>query len=111
MANTIRELVEEAEPADVTEQEIAELRAELDLALTEALSGWDRPDGPLRITKDRLRRGGTCPAQLIGGGSAPMNEPMAVGRVIDVAAVRHRCCSKHSSRDERPRCVSDRDME
>ena len=86
MANTIRELVEEAEPADVTEQEIAELRAGLDLALTEALSGWDRPDGPLRITKDRLRRGGTCPAQLVGGGSAPMNEHLAVGRVIDVAA-------------------------
>ena len=86
MANTIRELVEEAEPADVTEQEISELRAGLALALTEALSGWDRPDGPLRITKDRLRRGGTCPAQLIGGGSAPMNEHMAVGLLIDVAA-------------------------
>ena len=86
MANTVQELVEEAEPADVTEEEILELRAELDRALTEVLSGWDRPDGSLRITKDRLRRGGTCPAQLIGGGSAPMNEHLAVGRVIDVAA-------------------------
>ena len=86
MANTIRELVEEAKPAGVTDQEIAELRAELDRALTEGLSGWDRPDGSLRITKDRLRRGGTCPAQLIGGGSASMNEHLAVGRVIDVAA-------------------------
>ena len=86
MATTIQELVEEAEPTDVTEQEIAELRAGLDRALREALSGWDRPDGSLRITKDRLRRGRTCPAQLIGGGSVPMNEPLAVGRVVDVAA-------------------------
>ena len=86
MANTVQELVEEAEPADVTEEEILELRAGLDRALTEELSGWDRPSGLLRITKDRLRRGRTCPAQLIGGGSAPMNEHLAVGRVIDVAA-------------------------
>lgn len=86
MVNTVQELVQEAEPADVTEEEIHELRAGLDSALTEELSGWDRPDGLLRITKDRLRRGRTCPAQLVGGGSAPMNEHLAVGRVIDVAA-------------------------
>lgn len=86
MATTIQELVEEAEAADVTEEEIVELRAELDRALAEELSGWNRPDGSLRITKDRLRRGRTCPAQLIGGGSVPMNEPLAVGCVIDVAA-------------------------
>ena len=86
MATTIQELVEEAEAADVTEEEIVELRAELDRALAEELSGWNRPDGSLRITKDRLRRGRTCPAQLIGGGSVPMNKHLAVGRVIDVAA-------------------------
>ena len=45
MANTVQELVEEAEPADVTEEEILELRAGLDRALTEELSGWDRPSG------------------------------------------------------------------
>ena len=86
MATTVQELVEETEPADVTEEEIVELRGGLDGALTEELSGWDRPEGPLRITKDRLRRGRTCPAQLIGGGSAPMNEHLAMGCVIDVAA-------------------------
>ena len=86
MAVTIQELVEEAEPADITEEEIVELRAGFDRALTEELSRWDRPDGLLRITKDRLRRGRTCPAQLIGRGSTPMNEHLAVGRVIDVAA-------------------------
>ena len=45
MATTIRELVEEAEAADVTEEEIVELRVGLDRALTEELSGWDRPEG------------------------------------------------------------------
>jgi DUF1680 family protein len=50
------------------------------------VAGWERPEGPFRITKDRLQRSLTCTAQLLGGGLAPLNEVIATGRVIDVAA-------------------------
>ena len=86
MAKNLQEVVESAAPTAISEQEISGLRADLNGELEEALAGWDRPEGPLRITKDRLRRSLTCTAQLMGGGPVPMNEHLAVGRVVDVAA-------------------------
>ncbi len=78
--------MEDAGPSSVTSSEIAGLREKLEAELAEVLAGWDRPDGPLRITKDRLRRANSCPAQLAGASSPGMNEHLALGRVVDVAA-------------------------
>lgn len=86
MVTNLQELVEAVTPTDISAQEILDLRAGLSRDLEEALSGWDRPEGPLRITKDRLRRSQTCTAQLLGGGDALLNESIALGRVVDVAA-------------------------
>ncbi|MCY3960579.1 MAG: PD-(D/E)XK nuclease family protein [bacterium] len=86
MANSLQELVVAAVPTAISEQQISNLRDDLNGKLEEALTGWDRPEGPLRITKDRLRRSMTCTAQLMGGGPAALNEHLAIGRVVDVAA-------------------------
>ena len=86
MANSLQELVVAAVPTAINEQQISDLRDDLNGYMEEALAGWDRPEGPLRITKDRLRRSLTCTAQLMGGGSAALNEHLAIGRVVDVAA-------------------------
>ena len=86
MVTNLQELVKTVTPTDISEQEILDLRAELNGDLEEVLAGWDRPEGPLRITKNRLRRSSVCNAQLLGGGPAPLNEYIALGRVVDVAA-------------------------
>lgn len=86
MATNLQEVVETAAPTAISEREISDLRAGLTSELEEALVGWERPENPLRITKDRLRRSLTCAAQLLGGGAVPLNEFIAVGRVVDVAA-------------------------
>lgn len=86
MATNLQEVVGTALPTDISEQEVLGLRADLNGDLEEVLAGWDRPEGPLRITKNRLRRSLDCNAQLLGGGPAPLNEYIALGRVVDVAA-------------------------
>ena len=86
MSTNLQEVVETAVPTAISEREISDLRAGLNSELEETLAGWDRPGDPLKITKDRLRRGQACNAQLLGGGPVPMNEHIALGRVVDAAA-------------------------
>ena len=86
MAKNLQELVESATPTSISIQDVLNLCADLNHHLRQALTGWDRPGDHLRITKDRIKRSQACNAQLLGGGPVPINEHLALGRVVDVAA-------------------------
>ncbi len=60
----------------------------LTLGLTNLIESWDdRPAGPLRLTKGRIRSARACPAQVLNELSdGSMNFQLAVGTVCDLAA-------------------------
>lgn len=71
-----------------TLDEVRELARYLTLGLTNLVDGWeDRPPGPLRLPKGRIRAARTCPAQVLSELSADaMNFQLAIGTVCDTAA-------------------------
>ncbi len=71
-----------------SEIELAELSRFLNLGLANLIEAWDdRPSGPLRLTKGRIRSARTCPAQVLTELTrGAMNFQLAVGTVCDLAA-------------------------
>lgn len=68
--------------------ELRELARYLTLGLANLIDTWeDRPEGPLRLPKGRVRAARTCPAQVLAELTAnPMNIQLAIGTVCDTAA-------------------------
>ncbi len=68
--------------------ELRDLARYLNLGLTNLVESWeDRPPGPLRLTKGRIRSARACPAQVLNElTSGSMNFQLAVGTVCDLAA-------------------------
>jgi len=71
-----------------TAADIAELRDELAADLRAVTAEWpDRPHGPLRVTKARMRATAQCAAQVLGEVEPyALDSSLAVGRVCDLAA-------------------------
>ncbi|MFV2040125.1 MAG: hypothetical protein ACC660_07770, partial [Acidimicrobiales bacterium] len=67
--------------------EVAELRAWLTDELVALTSAWERPGGMLGITKGRVLAALRCPASVRAEVEPrAMNEALAVGAIVDVAA-------------------------
>lgn len=71
-----------------TSDDLRLIRSVLEADLAEVTAGWSaRPDGPLRLTKGRLRSTAICPAQVLAEADPfSLDSDVALGAICDIAS-------------------------